>query len=244
MTKTIEPIRKTLSRDEIIYEHLADTYFRQKTRHKPRRKKVEQLTYVRKISYISLALIILAEACVLGLASISFLNAKYIAYLKKKVAASNAVAIIDNGAANREIMKSFALRGLAKFSKEKSSKNGMALNNVKKYNWADLTVEFKFPIDFYRRYILLTMRGRHGGEKVSMVLRDVNNRSLRLNELCLSSKWHSQEIHLKDVKAAINLSKISGMRIEYGRVGELGGQINSPIDVTIYLKKIELPKEV
>ena len=105
------------------------------------------------------------------------------------------------------------------------------------------SLNFKFPIDFSDRKLYLDLKGNVGGERANLVLRDVDNKTYRVNDICLASNWRSEEIKFGDMKKSMDMSRIIHMRIECGYIGESSEKLNSLIDYTIYIKNIELRKE-
>ena len=118
----------------------------------------------------------------------------------------------------------------------------IVLNNPQKYGWAELSIDFKFPIDLSMRKLSLSLRGNVGGEKINVVLRDMEDRSFRVNDLSLSSNWNDKIIDLEKAKGEIDLSKINHLRVECGYAGE--SIKSSPVGVVVYVKDIGLLKEM
>ncbi len=174
--------------------------------------------------------------------SLALLHNYYISTVKEKIAASKIVHIFSSGILNKNIIKNFEFRGYA-IDKSGFSNKMLVLINTKKYNWADASIDFKFPMDLSRRKLSLTIKGKIGGERISLVLLDSNNRSYRLNDIYLASNWNTDTISFDNIKGGIDLSKITQLRFEYGYVGESSKLMDSLIELTVYIKNIELIKE-
>ena len=241
MTRTIESLKTSPFHEDKLYDRIADTYFHQKNRHKSKKRKNSLATRNLHIAFVAVS--IAAAAIFLAVTAYSFIYDQYVNMVKKKVANSTMLAISDGGMVNREILKNLELRGYAK-GHGKFSKENMVLTSPKKYNWADLALNFKFPIDFSNTKLSLSLKGDIGGEKVGLVLRDVNNRALRLSDIYLASDWKTKTISLNGAGSNIDLSRITHFRLEYGQIGESATQMDSPIDVTIYVKDIKIIKEI
>jgi hypothetical protein len=243
MTKAIETPKRTLLNEDVLYDHIANTYFYQKNRPKTAPTKIKNGTYLRYLRrlYISLSILAVVAIFLVWLGA-SYFHAKHLNAMKKTVNASSTISIITDGLFNRNIIKNFEFRGYAKKGSTISG-NSIILNTPKKYNWADFSIDFKFPINFEKSKLLLSLRGNIGGEKVNIVLRDTNNRSARSNDLSLPSNWTDKVFDLNSMNGAVDLSSIDHMRIEYGHVGESIKDMDSPIDITIFVKTITILKE-
>lgn len=233
MSKAIVSLKKMPSKDDILNEHIINTYFSQKIR----KKKNKDVIKIKKVTFLAPILLVVVSLLI-GISL--FLNNRYTKFLKEKAANSKVITMFDGGRINREIIDDFEFRGYAKGNAKFSNKL-IVFNNPKKYNWADISLDFKFPVDFSKRYLLLSLKGKIGGEKITLVLRDINNRSYRLKDIYLSSNWTTETIPINNLKENIDLSKISHLRFECGYVGETG--MDSAIDVTIYIRKIQILKE-
>ncbi|MBI4974786.1 MAG: hypothetical protein HZC19_03160 [Candidatus Omnitrophica bacterium] len=235
MSKTIEALKKAPAKIDVLHEHVADTYFYQKARKKKSRHTQNRL----RLAFLASSLFV---ASLLLIAASSFLYKHHIKFLKEKTVSSGTIKIFNEGRVNKEIINQLEFRGYAKAHSE-LSKELIVLNNPKKYNWAELSIGFKFPINFSNRKLALALRGKTGGEKLHLVLRDDRNRSCRLPDLYLISNWKTETVSFDDVKENIDLSKITHLRFEYGDVGESSKRMDSFIDVTIFIKTIEILRE-
>lgn len=235
MSKTLDSIRRLSPKENLLDDHIANTYFYQK-RHK--RKAKPYLKNI-KINYVAASSFLLAF-CLIALAP--HLHRQYINTLREKISGAGVIKIIDEGRLNSLPVQRFAFRGCAK-AKSRFSDKYIILNSPKKYNWADASVDFKFPIDFSKRFISLSLKGSIGGERVSLVLRDSNNKSSRLGDIYLTSDWKTDRLSLDGIRKDIDLSSITHMRMEYDYIGESAKDVDSPIDVTIYLKDFHILKE-
>lgn len=241
MTKAIEaPLRRSILKEDVLGTQIANTYFYQKTRPKSRRKKT--LASIKKLSGICAAVAAAAVLVITFAAASSFMYARYLDFLKEKFAGANMVKVIENGAVDREFIKNFGFRGYAKNNFSKIFKDFLVLNNAKKYNWAALAIDFRFPVDLTGRKLHLVLRGNIGGEKVHIIMRDTKNKSVRLADTYLSSRWNDKTISLADVKGYVNLKSINHIRIESGYVGE-SNKIDWPISLKIYVKDLTITKE-
>ncbi|MDP2913574.1 MAG: hypothetical protein Q8N91_06170 [Candidatus Omnitrophota bacterium] len=241
MTKTIEALRRTVIKEAALGNHIADTYFYQKTRSKKSRKKSG--IPAKNITRISLILSLTAAAILLFFMVHAFLNASYIELVKFRFANSKIVKAIDGGVINKDIIRNFEFSGYAKNDSSEALRSFIVLNNPKKYSWAGISLDFKFPLDLTSRRIILSLRGTIGGEKANMILRDINNRAYRIKELYLSSRWQDEVIRLRGLRNNIDLSKIIQLRIESGYAGESGRMLDAPVAFTIYVKNLNITRE-
>jgi len=241
MHKAIETLKRPSLKGDVLDNHIADTYFYQKSRHKIRKKKTA--SYLKRLSRLIMPVSITALLSMALIISAPIVRGKYHAFLKKQIINSRVIKLVEKGVVNKGVINKYEFRGYAKRDAAKGTKGAIVLNNPKKYNWAELAMNFNFPLNLTNRSLVLSMRGNVGGERVSVVLRDVGNKSYRINDLCLSSKWSEQSICLNNMRGNIDLSSIDHLRIESGRVGESARDADSPIDVTVYIKNINLQKE-
>lgn len=242
MPKTIETLRRPVFKDDVLHSHIAETYFHQKPKAKTRRKK---RAHTLNIDLAKTLLVVSISMAIMLLLYISaaYLYRQYIDVLKMKTQSLKVINFINNGSVNKSIISRFEFRGYARKIKNSSIKDSIILNSPKKYNWADLSINFKFPIDVSSRNLLLSLHGNTGGEKIGVVLRDVKNRSIRLNDISLSSNTKDKIVRLASLRGDIDLANVNHLRIEFGYAGESARQIDSPIDVTIYVNSISLTKE-
>jgi len=242
MPKTLEGTRRSFPKEDVLLEHIASTYFAKKSRPKIRSKK-------RSPSVKDAALIIAAVGAIAGaigfimiVASITGDN--YNQFLRKKISALQVIPLFDSGAANRDIIKNMEFLGYARRAGSRDAKDALVLKNPKKYNWADLLLPLRFPVDLSSRTLNFSARGAKGGEKLTVILKDSSNRSIRLREFYLSSNWRAESTPLDSSKNYIDLANISSIRIEYGRIGESSSEKDSLIESMVYLKDINLSKEI
>lgn len=242
MSKTIDTVKRPSFKDDALYKHIADTYFYQKVRPKSKKKKdTPPLNDLARASMISLALIV---SLAILIAMFSFSRRSYTDAVKKRIAGMKVITILDKGSINKDLIRAIQFRGYAKTGKSSISKNMVTLNNSQKYNWADMSIDFKFPIDVSSRDLSLSLRGNIGGEKINIVLRDTNNRSFRTDGISVPYNWSDKTIPLEKRGSNIDLTKVDHLRIETGYAGESSVQKDSLINVMIYLKDINLIKEM
>jgi len=242
MPKTIETLRRPVFKEDVLHSHIADTYFHKNSHTKTRKKKRARRLNV-DFPRLFITWAIVAALSLLVFISITFLHKRYIEILRKDTAALKVIDVVTQGSVNKTIIRKFEFRGHARRGKSSEIRDSVILNNPKKYNWADMSVDFKFPVDVSGRAILLSLRGSIGGEKISIVLRDTKNRSSRLGDISLSSNLKDKVIHMNEFKGDIDLGNINHLRLEYGHAGESVSQMDSPINVTIYVNNISLAKE-
>lgn len=235
MSKALESLRRFPPKEDILHGQIADTYFYQKNRKvkaKPSYKKIK-VNLVAASSFAAIFFIVAASPHVYNY---------YLCSLQVKISNSKEINIIDGGRLDKNIIKRFAFRGHAKGS-SKFSREYIILNNDRKYSWADLSLDFKFPIDLSGRALSVSSKGTIGGERLNIVLRDADNRSSMLSDIYLVPGWKTNIISLSGIGSDMDISKITHLRLEYGYVGESGKEMDSPINVTIYLKDFHAVRE-
>jgi len=235
MAKTIESLRRFPTKEEILFQdHIVDTYFYKKTR-----KKNKNLKYsLKKVLFLAVPAAVATAALALIL---TFFHEHYASFLKTKVAKSRVILLFKNGSVNNEAVRRLEFRGNARGS-SMITHDAIVFNNPKKYGWADMAVNFRFPIDMNGREILFSVKGRTGGERIDLILRDGASRSARINGLCMASGWRTETINLDGIKNDVDLSSITQLRLESAYTGESADKIDSPIDLTVYVKDLQLTK--
>lgn len=242
MPKRAESLRIGPFHEDKLYDRIADTYFHQKHRTKTRKKKHGPILTLKYFKTALVGVTALALSMAIIISAFSFFKTRYINSVKNRLTNAKVIVLASGGVMNREITESIEFRGYAKGA-SKFSKECITLTNPKKYNWADFAVDFKFPIDFSRRNLSLALKGRMGGERVSLVLKDSSNRSVRLGDISLGSNWRQEVIQLAGMRKDIDLSRITHMRLECGYIGESPKDMDSSIDISVFVKDVKITKE-
>lgn len=238
MNKITESLKKMPLKEYILHEHISDTYFYQK----PRKRKYNR-TITKNIKTALIVSLFFAAVFISIIIFSYFYNSYYVKFAKAGMMDSKVINIFSDGRLNARIIKKFEFGGSASKnnSNSKIANRLIILNSPEKYNWADAAIDFKFPIDVSKRNLSISFKGEIGGERINIVLKDENNRTCRLNNMYLTSAWRAETISFDGIKEDIDLSKITHLRFEFGYIGE-SDNINSPIDVTIYLKEMKITK--
>ncbi len=243
MAKKTESLKIGPFYEEKLYDRIADIYFHQKPRAKSRSRKkhspILTLKYAR-MALVGVTAVVLTVVAVFSAAA--FFKDHYINSVRARIANARVIVLANGGVINREITQSAEFRGYARGS-SKFSKECIVLSNSRKYNWADFTIDFKFPIDFGKRTLSFLLKGKTGGERVNLVLKDSRNRSMRLGDISLAANWKEEVIQLAKIGKDIDLSSITHIRIEYGYIGESPKNMDSSIDMSVFLKDVRITKE-
>lgn len=237
MSRTLESLKGLSEKSDILHDTIAETYFYKKSRKKKHSKALQK-----RLKYLPFVAIGLTSVAFLLITVSSVLNTRYLSYLKKKIENSPIVSLFDTGSVNKELVKKFDFRGYAK-TKSRIVDKTAALNNSRKYKWGDLAIDFRFPVNLSDRDLAVSLKGKIGGEKISIVLRDSDNRSSRLNDIYLTSNWKTEIIALDSLKKDISLSRVSHLRVESSYVGDPPRETGGPSrDMTVYIKDIRVSK--
>jgi len=241
MPKTLEGTRRSFPKEDVLLEHIASTYFAKKSRPKTKSKKRSAQLKDAALIIVAAGAIAAAIGFILIVASITGNN--YNDFLRKKISVLQVIPLFDKGAINKDVVKRLEFLGYARRASSKTVKDALILKNPRKHNWADVLLPFRFPVDLNSRILNFSVRGAKGGEKITIVLKDSANRSLRLKDLYLSSNWRAESVPLGGSKKYVDLANINSIRIEYGRIGEGIAEKDSPVESIIYIKDINLSKE-
>lgn len=124
---------------------------------------------------------------------------------------------------------------------ESSKKDDMlVLVNAKGSGWANLSMELKEPMDMEKLNVSYLAKGEVGNENLILVLVDADNKSYRMprdSSPTFTKEWQRYTVDLAPVRDAIDISRISAIRFEFG--GLTAG--NYPT-ATIFLKDIRAVK--
>lgn len=242
MTKMKESLKTLPEKNDILHEHIADTYFYTTTKKRAPAARKKHRTAHKKtdITKFILPAAILSSIITLMLLAWTVIHPKYISYLKKKIDRADLVNIVSGGALNKGIMKRIEFHGYAR-DRDAARDKILHLINPRKYNWADMSIDFKFPINLSGKNISASVRGKVGGEKINLVLRDSDNRSYRLNDIFLTPGWRSETIMLDSAKNNIDLTRIRHLRLESGFVGDPPGNA-APAQTDIFIRDIKISK--
>jgi len=238
MPKTLEGTRRSFPKEDVLLEHIANTYFSKKNHSKAKPKKKPISLKDAALMVVAVGAIAAAIGFIMVVTSITSNN--YNEFLRKKISALQIIPLFDKGSINKDIIKNMEFLGYARRVNSKSVKDALILKNPRKYNWADLFLSFRFPVDLSSRTLNFSVRGAKGGEKMTIILKDSSNKSLRLKELYLSSDWRTESISLEKSKKYIDMTNINSIRIEYGHIGENSVEKDSPIESMIYIKDMTL----
>jgi len=238
MNKNSEGSKRVPSNEDILHEHIAKTYFRQKA---PPPEKIPPVETHRKKPFI-LPFILLFAVIAFSAYSLNIIHARYMKQLSERASRSPVLTIFDKGKLDRTLVSRVEFGGYAN-GRCKFSEGGLTLNSTKKYNWADASFDLEFPIDLSGRNLSITTRGGMGGEKLSIAIRDKYNRTYKLRDLYLTSNWKTDTISFNTIRKDIDITGITHIRFEYGRVGEAPKLMDSLIDITIFIKSIQLIRE-
>ncbi len=122
----------------------------------------------------------------------------------------------------------------------KAAGDQLVLCNSKGAGWANYSIELSEPVNLNKLDLKFIARGEAGGEVLSVVVVDNDNRSYRLEKarsIRLTKEWQAYSINFKPVKNAIDLKNVSVVRFEFGSLTAGNGPV-----VTIYLKDIYASK--
>ena len=238
MSNTLQSIKRFPNKEDILNEHIVDTYFYQK---KPA---VQPQTPVKNTKILWICIII-ACSIVAGLAffaAIYYLNGHQTTIAKANASASRIIAFTRGGSLNKTIIKNADFNGYAK-GKGTLSNSCIMLKNSGRSTWSNFSMDFQFPLSFSKTAITLSLKSDIGGEKINIVLKDSRNKSSRSRDIFLTSNWRDETISLNTLRNDIDLSSINQMRIECDYVGEPSQGAKRSPDITIYIKNMELIKE-
>lgn len=240
MPKAIESIKEPYFKDDVLRDRIAETYFYHKNHPKGHKRKIKaNLKNLRALlPALSLSFVLAFFLILIFI----FFNGRYTLFLKEKVVNAKVIKLFEGGRINRDIIRNIEFRGHAK-GKSGLSNKLIVLNNPEKYNWADLSLNFKFPMDFSKRKLYLSLRGKIGGERINLILRDVNNKTFRLSGISLGSNWLTETVSFDNTVKEIDLSRVTHLRVEGDYIGEFVKETGPFTNFTIYISNIRLVKE-
>ncbi|MFA6320970.1 MAG: hypothetical protein WCY36_03845 [Candidatus Omnitrophota bacterium] len=136
---------------------------------------------------------------------------------------------------NRYLVRNADFKGDAK-SFSKISEEYIVLCNSRGSGWANYEIDLKESLDLTKLDIRYSARGEFGGEYLTVVLVDSDNRTYRAEKDIssnLSKGWQIHTLNFKPMKKAIDIKNITAIRFEFGTL--TAGNSSA---ATIYLKDI------
>lgn len=242
MSNTLHALKRFPVKEDILNQHIVDTYFRRKKSPQLASKETVKQTKVKphtsKLPFIFVfAFIVLAIAV-----AAYYFYGQHMSLTNSRVFTSKVISLTHGGSLNRILVKSAVFNGYAK-GKGTIARKYIILTNSGKYEWSNLTLDLKFPVDFSQKSLSMSVKSDIGGEKINVVLKDSHNRSSRLRDIFLTSNWRDEVMPLESVKSDIDLTSIVQARVECDYVGEPSHGAKKTPDVTIYIKNMDLIKE-
>lgn len=221
--------------DDSIQEELAKTFFASSTKPDRKEKKTPKAPWV-----ISVLALLLASFLVLILRNHIEIRIRMKGKSLTPVVAQENMFFIKDGKPSVYLIGDMCFFGDArKFSREKD--NMLVLVNSKGWGWANFSVELKEPVNMERLNILsYVARGQLGDEHLTLVLVDADNKLYRMPRdlsSALTKEWQEHTINVRSARNAIDLSRISIVRFEFGSL-----TVGNYSTATIFLKDISVKK--
>ncbi|MBN1527303.1 MAG: hypothetical protein JW919_06960 [Candidatus Omnitrophica bacterium] len=238
MDHSTQTIKKLPPQKDIFSDHLVDTYFYQK---KSEKKPAPQIKHKKAAPLLIIIPLVIAFIAAF-IAAAFYANNFYKRSASRRLAKATAITITKGGAIERDVVQKAEFHGYAK-GKGSITKDQIVLKNINKYKWSDLSLDFRVPLDFSGKHLSMALKSKVGGEKISLVMRDSHNRSVRLRDIFVTSNWRTETIPLSTIKRDIDLSNITHMRFECDYVGEPAKGAGIAAEVTIYIKDVTIKKE-
>jgi len=149
------------------------------------------------------------------------------------------VFLVKDAEPNKYIVRNADFKGDAKaFSKITGGE--LVLCNSRGSGWANYEIELKEPLNLDRLDLKYTARGERGGEFLTVVVVDSDNRTYRIEKdisSSLAKDWQVSTISFKPLQNAVDIKNISVIRFEFGSL-TVG---NSPM-ATIFMKDVCVTK--
>ncbi len=225
-------ISKTYSPKEVsLQEEIAQVYFSNKPHIKTKRKKTifENLWPGMRFSLsIMSGIALICLACV----AMNKLYRHNMIMAQSKAKYAQSLNLLRDGRFDRSLLKT---NGHGKFSDK------FITLDVSGSGASAFQLDFKVPINISDKSLTILARGRHGGEALSICLKDSHKRTYRLRDIYLVSGWSGKTLSLAEAAGAIDLREVESLKVEYDfdRAG-MDNRLN--VDRRIYLKDISLEK--
>ncbi len=220
--------------DGSVQEELAKTFFASSTKTDRKEKKTPKAPWV-----ISILALLSVSFLVLILRNHIEIRIRMKGKSPTPVVAQENMFFIKDGKPGTYLIGDMSFFGDArKFSREKGDM--LILVNSKGWGWGNFSIELKEPMNMEKHHISYIARGQVGDEHLIPVLVDADNKSYRMSRdlsSALTKEWQERTINLKSARNAIDLSRISIIRFEFGSL--TAG--NYPT-ATMFLKDISVKK--
>jgi len=243
MSKIIDVLnRRFRTRKEIkdpIQEELVRTFFSHPSKNEKKNKKPSKTPWIITALALFCALFIIFNRVSINLeikpALPTIIGSSLSAGFSK-----DQILFLKDGNLNNRIVKDIYFSGDAvKFSRE--TNDMLILVNSKGIGWANVTIELKEPLNIRRKEISYTARGQSGGEYLTVILIDEENKMYRIPRdffTPLKDKWETYTVSLKEVKSLAGITSIERVKFEFGTI-TAGNNYSD----TIFIKDISLKKE-
>lgn len=247
MSRIIDSLNKHFNmqknNDDSIRQELAKTFFGAPTKKENKRFGLLKLPWIiTSVALLSLFLVLLSRSNIdikieiTGRAPAKSPTGLQAAYTPVN---EEEAFLVKAGQPNEYfVKKAFFFGDALKFSRVKEDM--LVLVNSKGMGWSNINLQFIEPMNMSGSALAYTAKGQEGGERIIVVLTDVNNKTYRMPQSLasmLSEKWEDHVINLAPARDVLDLSKISRVSLEFGSI-----TTGNSTYTTIYLEDIYLTK--
>ncbi|MFC1631890.1 tetratricopeptide repeat protein [Candidatus Omnitrophota bacterium] len=150
---------------------------------------------------------------------------------------SRGAVLIEDGREDQELVKKVGFYGGCVHSYQDQT---IKLINSTSGGWAEMGIDFAQPIDLRGKRIVLKLRGKRGGEKLILALRDkfasdVQPQLMLNPEKELSENWQDIRVDMKTEDATIDLSQVVHLGLEIGYA-----TADNPFNSILYVEDITI----
>jgi len=122
--------------------------------------------------------------------------------------------LIKDGKLNRQLIEKAYFDGDAK-EKSEYLDTSIKLVNLGEHGRASLVLEFKEPLDFEEKNILINARSGGGLKKIDLILKDTGNRFYEFSDMYFSTNWSLKHVFLNP-RRRFDLKNTTLLKLEFG----------------------------
>lgn len=152
-------------------------------------------------------------------------------------AMSEDAVIMQNGKEDSDLVQKLGFYGACVHSREGQA---LKLINGSFRTWSCMGMDFSRPLDLRQKQIVLTIKGKQGGEKLELTFRDkfaasYDPQLVIVRDEGLSDDWKRIIIRPKEHPGEIDLSNVTHIGLEFGFA-----TVQNPAQSTLYVKDISI----
>lgn len=150
-------------------------------------------------------------------------------------AGENSIMLIQDGRALTQTVQDIGFYGACVPCQQEQA---IELFNGSFRTWSSMGIDFVYPLDLRGKTIVINLKGKSGGEKLALTLRDkfaqdYNPQLMLAPEEKAASDWREIKVTLDEASREVDLSCITHLGLEFGF-----STVRNPANSAIFIKDI------